>query len=238
MRWITLLGRIGTVILMIGLALLVASRINPPTGYTGHRAPISPEKYYVMHSQVYTPQTGFQISVESTDNIRVYLLGATLLELDNWKALLRETYPDSDPYLEMFIYSYTVPLIFFHEAYPEETHLSLNDSQTLSMLWNIAVLDKGLETHPEIILWDPPPGTTLSHEFFPEDDLYITVMVANPSSDTVEVETEIKDLTALAAKERVIVATRWLISIGIGLTIVWLVSRSKGKFEKALSDRR
>ena len=238
MRWITLLWRIGTVALAIGLALLVAWLIPSSAEYPYRMSrSIEPEQYMLRELGVYSPQNGLQISVNATDNVRVYLLGASLLELDNWKTLLKETYPDSDPYLEMFIYSYTVPLIFFHEAYPEETHLSLNDSQTLSMLWNIAVLDKGLQTHPEIILWDPPSGSVFSHELFPEDVLNIMAVVANPSSNTVEVDMEIKEVLAVAPKDRIIFPAQLLISIGIGLTIVWLVSRSKGKFEKALSDR-
>ena len=130
MRWITLLWRIGTVALAIGLALLVAWLIPSGSEYqSGWSQPIEPEQYMLGESidmfgesRVYSPQNGLQISVEATDNVRVYLLGASLLELDNWKALLREAYPDSEsPDLEIFIEFYTVPLLFFHEAYPEQT---------------------------------------------------------------------------------------------------------------------
>jgi len=224
MRWITLLGRIGTVILMIGLALLVFSLIPSGSGYSGIRGPISPEEYRIEHSGVHSPQTGLQISVEATDNIRVYLLGVSPVELDNWQAQVTEAYPDLD---DMWSDYYVMPLIFVREAYPD-----LDDPQIpdiMDIMWNIAVLDKGLQTYPEIVLWESPPSTTLSHEFLPEDDLYITVMIANPSSDTVEVETEIRELTALAAKERVIVAARLLIPIGIALAIPWLILRKVKK---------
>lgn len=223
MRWVTLLGRIGTVILMIGLALLVASRIPLDTGYSGIRGPISPEEYRIEHSQVYAPQTGFQISVESTDNIRVYLLGVRPVELDNWQTQVVEAYPDLPLMTDRFI----MPLVFLREAYPD-----LDDPQIpdiMDIMWDIAVLDKGLQTYPEIILWDPPPSTTLSHEFISTDELYITVMVANPSSNTVEVATKVTDLTALAAKERVVAAARLLVSIGIALAIPWLVSKKVKK---------
>ena len=230
MRWITLLGRIGTVILMIGLALLVFSLIPSGARYEpGGSQPIGPEQYMLEELWVYLPQTGLQISVESTDNVHVYLLGVSQVELDNWITLLMETYPDSDPYLEMFIYSYTVPMIFFHEAYPEETHLSLNDSQTWDMMWDVAVLDKGLQTHPEIILWGPPPGSSFSHELLPADALDIMVVIANPSSNTVEVDWKVKEIAAVAAKERVIVAARLLIPIGIALAIPWLILRKVKK---------
>ena len=230
MRWITLLGRIGTVILMIGLALLVFSLIPSGARYEpGGSQPIGPEQYMLEELWVYLPQTGLQISVESTDNVHVYLLGVSQVELDNWITLLMETYPDSDPYLAMFIYSYTVPMIFFHEAYPEETHLSLNGSQTWDMMWDVAVLDKGLQTHPEIILWGPPPGSSFSHELLPADALDIMVVIANPSSNTVEVDWKVKEIAAVAAKERVIVAARLLIPIGIALAIPWLILRKVKK---------
>jgi hypothetical protein len=230
MRWVTLLGRIGTVILMIGLALLVFSLIPSGAGFqSAWSQPIAPEQYMLEELRVYSPQAGLQISVESTDNVHVYLLGVSPVELDNWRTLLMETYPDSDPYLEMFIYSYTVPMIFFHEAYPEETPPNLDDPQTWDMMWDVAVLDKGLQTHPEIILWGPPPGSTFSHELFPADALDIMAVVANPSSNTVGVDMEMKEIAAVAPKERVIVAARLLIPIGIALAIPWLILRKVKK---------
>jgi hypothetical protein len=229
MRWITLLGRIGTVILAIGLALFVFSLIPSGTRYEpGGSQPIGPEQYMLEELWVYLPQTGLQISVESTDNVRVYLLGVSQVELYNWKTLLREAYADSEsPGLEVFIEVYTVPLLFFHEAYPEQTLKGedLYDPQTQSMVWNVAVLDKGLQAHPEIILWNPPPGSAFSHELLPADALDIMVVIANPSSDTVEVDWKVKEIAAVAAKERVIVAARLLIPIGIALAIPWLVLR-------------
>jgi hypothetical protein len=231
MRWMTLLGRIGTVILAIGLALLIAWLIPSGTGgKSGWSGPIEPEQYETGGPEVWSPQNGLQISVNATDNVRVYLLGASLPELDNWKTLLREAYPDSDdPGLEMFIESYTLPLLFFHEAYPEQIPPDFFDPETRGMVWNVTVLDKGLEKHPEIILWDPPPGSTFSHELFPEDILSIVAVVANPSSDTVEVDVWITEVTAVAPKERIIFPAILLISIGIALAIPWLVLRKVKK---------
>jgi hypothetical protein len=225
MRWITLLGRIGTVILAIGLALLIAWLIPSGSGsWSGWSQPIEPEQYIIERLGVYSPQTGFQISVESTDNIRVYLLGVNSVELDNWRTSVREAYPDLD---DMWIRIFPVPLIFVREAYPDLDDPQIED--IMDIVWNVAVLDKGLQTHPEIILWDPPPSSSFSHELFPADTLDIMAVVANPSSNTVEVETRITDLTALAPKERVILPAILLISIGIALAIPWLISRKVKK---------
>ena len=225
MRWITLLGRIGTVILAIGLALLIAWLIPSGSGsWSGWSQPIEPEQYIIERLGVYSPQTGFQISVESTDNIRVYLLGVNSVELDNWRTSVREAYPDLD---DMWIRIFPVPLIFVREAYPDLDDPHIED--IMDIVWNVAVLDKGLQTHPEIILWDPPPSSSFSHELFPADTLDIMAVVANPSSNTVEVETRITDLTALAPKERVILPAILLISIGIALAIPWLISKKVKK---------
>jgi hypothetical protein len=225
MRWITLLGRMGTVIFMVGLALVHVS--VPPPGSPSQSSSsysMSPEKYKIEHSGVYRSQTGFQISVESTDNVRVYLLGLSSLELENWRTQVREAYPDLDYMLSDF---FVVPLIFVREAYPDLDDPQIED--IMDIMWNLAVLDKGLQTHPEIVLWQSPPSSALSHEFFPADVLTVTVMVANPSSGNVTVRTEIRDLAALAPKERVILPALLLISIGIALAIPWLILRKVKK---------
>jgi hypothetical protein len=226
MRWVTLLGRIGTVILMIGLALLVAWLIPSSAEYEFRWSqPIEPEQYMFRESGVYSPQNGLQISVEASDNVRVYLLGLSLLEFDNWRTQVVEAYPDS----ATIFHPYTVPLLFFHEAYPEQPFPDLFGPQTQNMVWNVTVLDKGLETHPEIILWDPPQGSTFSHELFPEDVLNMMAVVANPSSNTVEVDVKIKEVLAVAPKDRIIVPAQFLISIGIALAIPWLILRKVKK---------
>lgn len=227
MRWVTFVGRIGTVILAIGLALLVAWLIpSVSSSWSGVSQSVEPEQYMISELGVYSPQIAFKISVESSDNVRVYLVGVSPDELDNWRQLLSETYPN---FFETVSNFYTVPLIFFHEAYPEETSPYLGDPQTESRIWDVAVLDKGLQTYPDIILWDPPPSSAYSSEFYPADVLHIWVIVANPSDGTVTVDTKVWDLTTLAPKERVIRPAILFISIGIVLAIPWLISRKVKK---------
>lgn len=197
MRWITLLGRTGTVLLMVGLSLALVSLIPPATiGFSsGTQGPISPNKYRIVHSQVYTPQTGLQISVESNSSVNVYLLGVSRRELENWtRTWVKETYPN------------------------------LEEPQIWDAMLNVTVLDKVLQTRSEVVLWTSPPSKDLSHDFFPANVLNITAIVANPSLSTVEVKTEIKGITALAPRERVIVPAQLLIPLGIVLAIPWLIS--------------
>jgi len=233
MRRTTLLGRTGTVLLMVGLALIVVWAPPPGSPHQSSSSGTMPAgEYKIGHRGVYRSQTGFEISVESSESVRVYLLGLSSGELEDWRTQVREAYPDLD---DMWIKIFTMPLVFVREAYPDLDDPQIED--IMDIVWNVSVLDKGLQTYPEIVLWQSPPSSTLSHEFFPADVLTITVIVANPSSNTVEVDVEIKEVVAVAPKDRIIVPAQLLISIGIGLNIVWLVSRSKEKFEKALSDR-
>jgi hypothetical protein len=225
MRWMTLLGRTGTVLLMVGLALLVVW--VPPTG-SPHQSissgTIPAEEYKIEHSGVYRSQTGFEISVESSESVRIYLLGISSGELEDWRTQLREAYPDLD---DMWIKVLTVPLIFVREAYPDLDDPQIED--ITDIVWNVSVLDKGLQTHPEIVVWQSAPGRTLSHEFFPADVLAVTVAIANPSSSDATVRTKIRDLAALAPKDRVILPAVLLISIGIALAVPWAILRKVKK---------
>jgi len=225
MRWITLLGRTGTVLLMVGLALLVVW--IPPPGSPNQSASsgsMPAEEYKIEHRGVYRPQTGFEISVESSESLRVYILGVSSGELENWRTQVREAYPDLD---DMWIKLFTVPLIFVREAYPDLDDPQIED--VMDIVWNISVLDGGLQTHPEIVLWQSPPSRTLSYEFFPADVLAVTVVVANPSSSNATLRTKIRDLAALAPRDRVILPAVLLISIGIALTAPWLILRKVRK---------
>jgi hypothetical protein len=225
MRWITLLGRTGAVLLMVGLALIVVWA--PPPGsphQSSSSGTIPAAEYKIEHSGVYRSQTGFEISVDSSENVRIYLLGLSSLELENWRTQVREAYPDLD---DILIKILTVPLIFVREAHPDLDDPQIED--IMDIVWNVSVLDKGLQTHPEIILWQSPPSRTLSHEFFPADVLTVTVVVANPSSSNATVRTKMRDLAALAPKNRVILPALLLISIGIALTVPWLILRKAKK---------
>lgn len=225
MRRTTLLGRTGTVLLMVGLALIVVW--VPPPGSPSESSSsgtMPAEEYKIEHSGVYRSQTGFEISVESSESVRIYLLGLSSRELEDWRTQVREAYPDLD---DMWIRMFTVPLVFVREAYPDLDDPQIED--IMDIVWNVSVLDRGLQTHPEIVLWQSPPIRTLSYEFFPADVLAVTVVVANPFSSNATVRTKIRDLAALAPKDRVILPALLLISIGVALAGPWLILRKVRK---------
>lgn len=201
MRWVTLFGRIGTVLLMVGLALALVSLIPPATGGSTSitSGPISPEKYRIAHWSTYTPQTGLRISVESNNSVYVYLLSVSRLQIENWtRTWVEETFPD------------------------------LDEVQIFSAMHNVTVLDEVLQIHSDIILWRSASSKELSYDFFPSNVLNVTAIVVNPSPYLAETESEITGITVLAPRERVIVPAQWLIPIGVVLAIPWLIlSRTK-----------
>jgi len=74
-RCTTVLGRVGTVLIAISLALLLVSLI-PQINLMIFRGgmPLSPEQVYVTNSQVLNPQQGVQVKVTVEGTINVYLL--------------------------------------------------------------------------------------------------------------------------------------------------------------------
>ncbi|MEM3726053.1 MAG: hypothetical protein QXK98_04220 [Candidatus Bathyarchaeia archaeon] len=198
--WTTLIGRIGTVFLTIGLALALVSLIPPATGYTTLQTGwISSEKYQIMHSQVYTPQTGLQITVGSNCTVKLYILGVSAFELINWT------------------------LNWVNETYP-----NLEDYRIWDSIQNLTVLELFLQAHPpDIILWESPLEQNITRSYFPPTVLNVTLIVANPTLNMAEVEVKTAPMTAFAPNERVALPALFLISTGTVLAIPWIISKVK-----------
>ena len=75
-RWTTVVGRGGTVLIAISLALLLVSLIPQINLMTleGRTPPISPERVFATNSQVLNPQQGVQVKVTVEGTLKVYLL--------------------------------------------------------------------------------------------------------------------------------------------------------------------
>ncbi|MCW4055141.1 MAG: hypothetical protein NWE84_09550 [Candidatus Bathyarchaeota archaeon] len=74
-RWIIVLGRGGTVLLSIGLALLLVSFIPPAQLRTqGGSTAVPPNWVQDFIEQILTPQQGLQITVTANGTLDVYIL--------------------------------------------------------------------------------------------------------------------------------------------------------------------
>ncbi|MEM2914692.1 MAG: hypothetical protein QXH91_04755 [Candidatus Bathyarchaeia archaeon] len=196
MRWIILIGRLGTVLLMTGLALGIISLIPPATtGFTtSGSSPMPPEKYVFLHTtSTLTPQTGLYISIESNNSLHVYFLDIFLDDFQNWTtSWVREQFPN------------------------------LEEPEVFVASRNITVLNAFLESHSDIVLWESDISNKLSKEFFPTTISNFTAVVANLSLNLVQFEWEIEVITSLAPKERILFSIHLLIPLGLVLTIPWI----------------
>ena len=197
MRWISLTGRLGTVLLMIGLALGLVSFIPaaPMGGFSsGGSGSAPPEKYEVLGTtRTLTPQTGLRISINTSREMHFYILNVFEGDLQEWAmSWIRERFPDLDE----------------------------------SAVWwasrNVTVLDAFLESHSDTVLWDSNAITDLSKEFFPTTVSNATVIMANPSLETVQFEYEIESITTLAPRERTLLPAQFLVLFGLVLAIPWI----------------
>ena len=74
-RWITFIGRGGTVFVSIGLALLLISLIpSTELGTEGAKTAVPPDWVQPLFERVLTPQQGLQITVTANGTLDVYIL--------------------------------------------------------------------------------------------------------------------------------------------------------------------
>jgi len=84
-RWMILIGRGGTVLVAIGLALLLVSFIPAMQTYTFSVSPATfPQRFDILDAQVgLTPQRGLRFTITADGTLNVYLL-----EINAWLTLL------------------------------------------------------------------------------------------------------------------------------------------------------
>jgi hypothetical protein len=81
-RWISVLGRGGTVLISISLALFLVSLIPQIQAITARGSfSLLPESVQIVHTQVLTPQRGLRVNMTIQGTLRVYLLEAGTAEL-------------------------------------------------------------------------------------------------------------------------------------------------------------
>ena len=95
-RWITLLGRLGTVLIVIGLALALLSLVPPQKvlGSDFMGSPIIQSETFLTpfySSEVLTPQRSLQVTIEANNSVMAYLLKVGKDYLYSW---IRDNLPD------------------------------------------------------------------------------------------------------------------------------------------------
>ena len=78
-RWIIFLGRGGTILVSVGLALLLVSLIpSAQLGTQGGTTAVPPKWVQPLNEQILTPQQGLQITVTANGTLDVYILEVSL----------------------------------------------------------------------------------------------------------------------------------------------------------------
>ena len=95
-RWIIFLGRGGTVLITMSLALLLASLIPPAQiGTFGGGAHVRSKTFEPLsyYEPVLTPQQGLQVTMTANGTLNVYLLEVSTQTLYDW---INEHYPEQE----------------------------------------------------------------------------------------------------------------------------------------------
>lgn len=199
MNWMTLIGRLGMVILMTGLAVGLVSLIpavQTSPSMSGGMMSIQPEKYDFLH--IYwqlTPQSGVRISIESDSSVDIYLLDINLRDFSNWA------------------------FTWVTEQFPNATGDVIYQASM-----NVTALNAFVESHSDLVLWKSQSAADVSKEFYPNTEVNATGIIANPSPNYVGYQFEIAQLTSIAPKTKVILLTEILIPVGVVLAIPWVYS--------------
>jgi hypothetical protein len=94
-RWKIILGRGGTVLISIGLALLLASFIpSAQLGTVGGSGRIPPEFFFDMFERVLTPQQGLEVTINASGTLNVYILEVGTQTIHDW---ISEHYSEQEP---------------------------------------------------------------------------------------------------------------------------------------------
>lgn len=199
MNWVALIGRLGMVILMTGLAVGLVSLIPSAqrmTSTSGGATQVQPEEYDFL--RLYwrlTPQSGVKISIESNSSIDVYLLDIDMRDFQNWTAT------------------------WVTQQFP-----NISDYEIWRASLNVTVLNTFLESNSGAVLWKSESTTTVSKEFYPDTDVNSTCIIANPSPNSAPYTWGMTQLASIAPKTKVTLLTEILIPVGIVLAIPWVYS--------------
>lgn len=199
-RWITLLGRMGTVLIVTGFAFILLSLVPPQKvlGSDFKGSPIIQSETFLTpfySPEVLTPQRSLQVTIEANNSVMIYLLKVGKDHLYSW---IRDNLPD--------------------------------DPQDESYMFNASMLEVFLNAHSDFVAWqgDTAYGH-VEFEYVPTRIVKVTLVLSNSGSKPVRVNYSGKKLNLIAPKERVLTSAELTIPLGIVIVIPWLSSVWRGR---------
>lgn len=197
-RWIAAIGRTGSSLLVLGLALALVLIIPPmPSGGKwGVRGARRPFSYTHDFRGLFFLQTGLRISVTSNATFQLYLLATTPLQMTQQiRSWLAEEYP------------------------------TMNGTQIYELSHNASIFETYLQAYSQDILLQASIDEEWSIEFYPPKMTNVTFVYSNPSPTSVNFDLWVTEVTTLVVKEQVLVPTVVLIVSGAVLAVPWSVQR-------------
>jgi len=207
-RWAILLGRTGTTVIAIGLALFLVSLIPPTTiNGLGYNPPgtislngpwPAPNIGYpsnawgsVYEGVLTEPQT-LRVNIWANASLNVYMLEVSSSTIDNW---INKTFSGSVDFS------------------------------------NITYLDRFLDLHPSVIGWQGEINNgTIAFEYTPKRIVDILLVVSNHSPDPVGISSyELLWFSSVAPASKVQTSSEFAIPIGVAFTLPYLGNLLKAK---------
>ena len=207
-RRTTILGRGGTVLIAISLALFLVSFIPPQQMGNGdgitevsartfsplNRAPHFFAPVTLYYDTVLTPQQGVELELTANGTITVYILEVNTQTIFNWIS--------------------------------EQQQVPARDL-------NVTRLEEFLEANPNAIGWQHEINKeTIKHTYIPTKVTNVTIVYSNPSSENIGVNHSYREKSFIAPGNKVLNIALWTAPIGIILAIPWLLNRWKQRKQK------
>lgn len=203
LRWIILLGRVGSVLLVIGLSFMLISQILMYGQKGGPSGLQPPGRWFIFgwSSQMVIchPSKGVTVSMTTNNTLQLYFINMHPQQLSAWAySWVREHYP------------------------------SLNGSQVLNRMNNKDVLEAFLMTHPEILL-NEGVNSKWFIEYFPPKVVNITMVLCNSLSTSASFNMEFASISTFVPRQNAIPVAEVLIAVGVVFALPFSVMKIKDR---------
>jgi hypothetical protein len=208
-RWPILLGRIGTTIIAIGLALFLVSLIPPrtinalgynvgtATGPTPNPIGYPSNSWNTIYEGVLTEAQTLRVTIATNASLNAYILEVSSSTIDDW---INQTYSGSVDFS------------------------------------NVTYLDLFLNSHPDIIgSHGQINNGTIAFEYTPRRIVDISFVVSNHGPDTVGVSSyELLWFSSVAPVHKVQTLSEFAVPLGVAFTLPYLGNLLKARKKRGL----
>lgn len=198
-RKLTLIGRIGTVFLVMGMALGLLSLLPViPAGFNAQGGvALRPETHYVFpYTRIHSPQVGLQVTIEMNNTVQLYLIGEHAFQISTWT-------------------EEWVSVQFPNFSYPE----------IQGEMVKVYVLIAVLSDHPEALLLNETVSLEGTFQYFPPGITNVTIVIVNPHQQWVDDDIRMVEIASLVPRDRVFIPSISFLILGLILPIPWATKK-------------